>query len=238
LTDAGRLFLQESREIIARAERAAVVARRIGSIDAHRLRVGIGYCSDQSGIGVLLSAFNAHHPGVRIETQTMSVPAQLAALVDGQLDVAFARPPVTDHSLASEVVISEQLVAALPPHHSFASRARLTLSALAGEVFVLPPRETVPVFHDAVLKACRAAGFVPHAIHEADHLHMVLGLVAAGAGVALVPASAGKIHHDQLTYHSLHPSPDKVETALAWRRDDKSPAVAAFIDTVHRVRFT
>jgi DNA-binding transcriptional LysR family regulator len=235
LTDAGRLFLQESRDIIARADRATVIARRMGSIDARRLRVGIGYCSDQSDIAALLGAFNALHRGIQVETKTMSVPAQLAALVDGQLDLAFVRPPVSDHSLMSEVVIREALVVALPPKHRFASRSRLPLSALANELFVLPPRDVVPVFHDAVLKACRAAGFIPHAPHEADHLHMVLGLVAAGAGVALVPASARKIQHDHVTYRALHPPPERLETALAWRRDDKSPALGEFITTARRV---
>lgn len=235
LTDAGRLFLQESRDIIARADRATVIARRMGSIDARRLRVGIGYCSDQSDIAALLGAFNAQHLGIQVETKTMSVPAQLAALVDGQLDIAFVRPPVNDHSLMSEVVIREALVVALPPKHRFASRSRLPLSALGNELFILPPRDVVPVFHDAVLKACRAAGFIPHAPHEADHLHMVLGLVAAGAGVALVPASARKIHHDQVTYRALHPPPERLETALAWRRDDKSPALAEFIATARRI---
>jgi LysR family transcriptional regulator, hca operon transcriptional activator len=123
LTDAGRLFLQESRDIIARADRATVIARRMGSIDARRLRVGIGYCSDQSDIAALLGAFNAQHRGIQVETKTMSVPAQLAALVDGQLDIAFVRPPVSDHSLMSEVVIREALVVALLPKHRFASRS-------------------------------------------------------------------------------------------------------------------
>jgi DNA-binding transcriptional LysR family regulator len=235
LTDAGRLFLQESRDIIARTDRATVIARRMGSIDARRLRVGIGYCSDQSDIAALLGTFNAQHLGIQVETKTLSVPAQLAALVDGQLDIAFVRPPVSDHSLMSEVVIREALVVALPPKHRFASRSRLPLSALGNELFILPPRDVVPVFHDAVLKACRAAGFMPHAPHEVDHLHMVLGLVAAGAGVALVPASARKIQHDQVTYRALHPPPERLETALAWRRDDKSPALAEFIATARRV---
>jgi DNA-binding transcriptional LysR family regulator len=135
----------------------------------------------------------------------------------------------------SEVVIREALVIALPPKHRLASRSRLPLSAMANELFILPPHDVVPVFHDAVLKACPAAGCIPHAPHEADHLHMVLGLVAAGAGVALVPASARKIQHDQVTYRALHPPPDKLETALAWRRDDKSPALAEFIATARRV---
>jgi DNA-binding transcriptional LysR family regulator len=235
LTDAGRLFLQESLDIIARGDRATVIARRMGSIDARRLRVGIGYCSDQSDIAALLGAFQAQHRVIQVETKTLSVAAQLAALVDGQLDVAFVRPPVSDHSLLSEVVIREALVVALPPKHRFASRSRLPLSALGNEPFILPPRDVVPVFHDAVLKACRTAGFVPHAPHEADHLNMVLGLVAEGAGVALVPASASKIQHGQVTYRALYPPPERLETALAWRRDDKSPALEEFITTARRV---
>ena len=64
---------------------------------------------------------------------------------------------------------------------------------------------------------------------------MVLGLVGAGAGMALVPASACKVHHDQVTYRALHPAPERLDTVLAWRRDDKSPAVADFIATARRV---
>lgn len=235
LTDAGRLFLHESRDIIARADRAAVVARRMGSIGAHRLRVGIGYCTDQSDIAALLSAFNAEHRGIQVETKTMPVLGQMAAIAEGQLDIGFVRPPVNDHSLMSEVVVSDALVAALPARHRFASRSGLPLSALANELFILPPRDVVPVFHDAILRACRAAGFVPHTAHEADHLHMVLDLVAAGAGVALVPAAARKIQKPHIAYRGLHPPPERLETALAWRRDDKSTAVADFIITARRV---
>jgi LysR family transcriptional regulator, benzoate and cis,cis-muconate-responsive activator of ben and cat genes len=64
-------------------------------------------------------------------------------------------------------------------------------------------------------KACRAAGFVPHAPHEADQLQMMIGMVAAGAGVALVPAAARKIKQHPLVYRPVHPSPDKLETAVA-----------------------
>jgi DNA-binding transcriptional LysR family regulator len=134
----------------------------------------------------------------------------------------------------SEVVIREALVMALPPKHRFASRSRLPLLALRNELFILPPRDVVPVLHDAVPKACRAAGFMPHAPHEADHLHMVLGLVAAGAGVALVPASARKIQHDHVTYRALHP-PQR-DWKRHWRGDaTTSPALAEFIATAHRV---
>ena len=234
LTEAGRLFLHEAREILARADHATVMARRMSGANARRLRVGIGYCTDQSDIAALLGAFHDQHQDIQLETRTMSVPSQLAALLNGQLDLGFVRPPVSDSALTSEIVISEPFVVALPPTHRLASRPHLQLSALANEPFILPPRDAVPVFLDAVLKACRGAGFVPHAPHEADHLQMVLGMVAAGAGVALVPSAARKINRGRVVYRALRPSPDNLETAIAWRRGDTSARLAEFISATRR----
>jgi DNA-binding transcriptional LysR family regulator len=234
MTEAGRVFLQEARDIIARADRATVMARQIGSASARRLRVGIGYLSDQSKIAALLGAFHDQHQDIQVETKTMSVPAQITALLDDELDVGLVRPPVGDAALNSEIVISEPLVVALPPKHRFTSQSRLRLSALADEPFILPPREAVPVFHSAVLKACREAGFVPHAAHEVDQLTMVLRMVAAGEGVALVPATARKTYQDCVVYRPLRPAPHNLETAIAWRRGDSSATLAAFISTARR----
>src|SRR5262249_27463371 len=122
----------------------------------------------------------------------------------------------------------------LPPKHRLAPHQHVQLSALANEGFILPPRAAVPVFHDAVLKACRQAGFVPHAVHEVDHLHMVLGMVATGAGVALVPAAARTIDRDRVVYRALRPAPDNLETALAWRRGDTSATLAAFVSAARQ----
>ena len=73
-----------------------------------------------------------------------------------------------------------------------------TMSALAGEPFVLPPRQAVPVYHDLVLRACREAGFAPNAPHEADHVLLLLGMVAAGEATASrssPPTSLGSAAH-------------------------------------------
>lgn len=135
----------------------------------------------------------------------MSVPAQIAALLDGRLDVGFVRPPVVDAALNSEIVISEPFLVALPPKHRFASRSRLQLSALADEPFVLPPRDAVPVFHAAVLRA-----------------------------VALVPASARELNRGRVIYRTLRPSPDNLEPAIAWRREDTSATLGEFISAARR----
>jgi DNA-binding transcriptional LysR family regulator len=229
LTEAGRLFLDEARDILARADSAAMIARRAGGTESRRLRVGVGYCMDQSDVATTVGRYNARHQDVRVELKTMSVPSQVAALREGQLDVAFVRPPITEPSVRSETVVREALVVALPPDHRLAARSRIGLAALAEEPFVLPPRDAVPVFHDAILRLCREAGFVPNAPHEADHLQMIVAMIGASAGVGLVPSAARKFKQHRVAYRPLRPPVADLEIAMAWRQDDSSSILAAFL---------
>jgi DNA-binding transcriptional LysR family regulator len=85
----------------------------------------------------------------------MAVRPQIEALKNGQLDIGFVRPPVTDAALAGEVLLREPFVAALPARHRLARKKSVALSVLAGEPFVLPPQQTVPVYHDLILSMPR-----------------------------------------------------------------------------------
>jgi DNA-binding transcriptional LysR family regulator len=234
LTEAGQVFLDQARDILARADRTAVVARRVGRGDVPRLRVGVGFCMDQSDVAAAIGVYNAAHADVHVELKTMSVPAQLSALHAGSLDIGFVRPPISDPALRSEVIVREPLVVALPPKHRLAAKARIPFSALANEAFVLPPRDVVPVFHDTVLRLCREAGFVPHAPHEADHLQMIIAMVGSGAGVGLVPVGARKFTQHRVVYRPLDPAPDDLEISIAWRKADESPTISAFVTEVLR----
>jgi DNA-binding transcriptional LysR family regulator len=235
LTDAGRIFLEQARDILAHADRAALVTRRAGRGGAVRLRVGIGYCMDHVDGSKVAGEFNRLHDAVHVELHTMSAGAQITALTQGRLDIGFVRPPVDDTSLVSAVLVREPFVAALLSNHRLGKKHSLALSALAHESFVVPPRNTVPVYHDLVLRACREAGFVPHAPHEADHVLLMLGMVAAGAGVALVPASARKIKQNGVTFATLRPSHALLETVVTWRRDDTSPFVGDYVNVARKV---
>jgi DNA-binding transcriptional LysR family regulator len=235
LTDAGRLLLDEARDIVARADRAAMIVRRFGHAEAGRLRVGIGYCMDQLDISRAVSRFNRREQGVRVELQTLAVPAQYAALREGRLDVGFVRPPCTDASLSCDMLTHEPLVVALPLTHRAARSQSISLAAVASDPFVLPPRELVPVYHDIVLKACRQAGFVPNAPHEADHLQLMLGMVAEGGGVALVPASARKMKQYRVAFVPVRPALPALQVGIAWRRETASTIVKEFLETAHEV---
>ena len=232
LTEAGRRFLEEAREILAHADRAALVARRASRGEVGTLRVGFVYWMDAASIIASVKCFSERHPTIQFDLRTLSVPLQIAALRDERLDVGFVRPPLSEPSLTSELLVSEPFVVALPDDHRLAARGRIQASALADEAFILVPRVTVPIFYDLVLEVCRNAGFVPHVPHEVDHPQMVLELVAAGMGVSLVPASARAAKPRRVVLRPLGPSTRVLQTGVAWRRDNASPLVAGFLEVV------
>jgi DNA-binding transcriptional LysR family regulator len=234
LTQAGRVFLAEAREILARADRAAEIARRTSGGELGTLRIGCGYWMDAARIASSLRAFQRAHPAIHFNLQTSSVPLQLAALREERLDVGFVRPPVAEPSLAFGILGIEPFVVALPLKHRLWARDRIAFSDLAGEPFVLLARAIVPVFHDLVVGLCREPGFAPNFTHEIDQPQAALALVAVGAGISLVPASVRDTRPRGIVFRPLHPS-RLVQTALAWRRDVASPLVNAFVQAVPRL---
>jgi DNA-binding transcriptional LysR family regulator len=162
----------------------------------------------------------------------MAVPLQLDALRGQTLDVGFVRPPIKNSGLASERLMTEPLVAALSRNHRLAGKRSLPLSVLSEDSFILPPREIVPVYHDIVLKACREAGFVPDAPHEADHLQMLLAMVGGRSGVALVPAFARRLKPARVVFVPLNPRSARLDLLVAWRRDNVSRVLVEFLKVV------
>jgi DNA-binding transcriptional LysR family regulator len=231
LTEAGRAFLAEARQILARTDHAALVARRATGRDLGRLRVAFGHCMDPRILVGAVGAFRRRYPTVPVTVRTVSVPEQFAALRDGTLEVGFIRPPVTDGALQSADLASEPLVAALPAAHQALSMQRVHLAALAKETFLLVPRDAAPVYHDLVLRTCGEAGFVPDAPCEADDLQALLSLVATGVGVALVPASAREVRVPAVRFRPLEGPSTILRTGLAWR--DPSPILKEFVELAH-----
>ena len=235
LTEPGRLFLEQAREILARADHAAVTARRASLGEVGRLRIGFAYWMDLTSIVAMVGGLHQRQPAASVDLRAMSVPSQIAALRDERLEVGLVRPPIAEPWLQTKLVAVEPLVVALPEGHRLASNRRIPVSALSREPHVLVPRDVVPVFYDLTLELCREAGFVPHVQDEVDHPETVLGLVAAGLGVSLVPAWACKLVRPGVVFRPLRPSPPIIQTMVAWRRDATSPLVAELLRVVRDI---
>jgi DNA-binding transcriptional LysR family regulator len=232
LTESGVRFLEETRQILEHVDRAALIARSGRGQGQERLRVGFGYWTDVMKLCDAIKRFNESHPTVGVELYSMNVPEQFAALRDGRIDVGFVRPPITDPTLKTELFLNEPFMIGVPKKHRLAREKRVTISELKEERIIMAPREKIPFFYDLTLKLFQDAGFVPKVHHEVDYPTMVLGLVAMGVGISLIPESIRKIQFSGVTFVPLQPSSRILETVLAWRKDDVPPALPDFLQVL------
>jgi DNA-binding transcriptional LysR family regulator len=235
LTHAGTTFLQEARALLERASSAVEIARAAHRGESGRLAIGFMAASAYTLLPPLLREFSAHFPRVRLDLRELTLPQQFEAFRRGDIDVALLRPPVADPHLEAEILLEEPLILALPAKHRLLARSRISAKNLAGEPFVMFQRAPGLVLHDLIMRFCLETGFTPKVSQEASQTHVVVGLVSAGIGVALVPESARNIRIRGVTYRPLFEETPRVHSALAWRRDDKSPVLAAFIKTATQV---
>lgn len=240
LTHAGAALLKEASKLLERAAHAVELVRAADRGEYGRLAVGFMAASAYTLLPLLLRDFAAHFPDVRLELRELTLPQQFEALRRGDIHVGLVRPPVTDAELAAETLLEERLLVALPSRHRLLARSRISVKQLRDQPLVMFQRAPGLVLHDIVMRFCLEKGFTPRIAQEASQTHVVVGLVSGGIGIALVPESAQNIRMRGVTYRPLVEATPPVHSAIAWRRDDKSPVLAAFIDTTRQaaLRYT
>ncbi len=207
LTEAGLALLEEARAVIARAASVEDAVRRAARGEAGRLAVGFtSSAALHPFVSTAIRKFREASPAVRVELDEAGTAELVEGVRLGRLDAVFVRSPVGAVSgLRVEPVLEEPMVAALPKGHHLATDedVPLPLASFANEAFVLYRRPSGPGLYDAILAACRAAGFSPSVVQEAPRLPATLSLVAAGLGVSLVPASMRRLAVAGVAYRAL-----------------------------------
>jgi DNA-binding transcriptional LysR family regulator len=234
LTEAGRLFLEEARQVLGDAKHAIEIAKKAARGEIGRLSVGFGPTPENGLLNAVLSLFLARHPDVQLELHSLYTQEQVEALAHRQIDVCFPLLPIANRNICVERIAVEPIRVALPSHHPMASQSRIALGDLRQEPFVLVSREVGPGFYDLLLNACAAAGFTPRITHEARHVMTVLGFVAAGLGVTLMPGAVSNACPPGVVFRPLHRAP-VVELGLGYRPNDSSPPLLAFLEVVREV---
>jgi DNA-binding transcriptional LysR family regulator len=230
LTGAGEAFLAGARRTLAEAERAAEDARRAAAGELGQLRIAYSWSTRFETLPALGRAFRATHPDVELLAQEMWNVRMPAAFANGSIDVALSLCPeiAAGQELAS--IRKERLVALLPEAHPLAHEEAIPLSALANDEFIVFPRELAPRLHDAFMSIYRRAGFEPRVRNESFHAGWDLGVLAEIPAVAAAPQTVASGLPGGIRAVAVSEPTDALETCVAWRADDDSPTVAAFVE--------
>jgi DNA-binding transcriptional LysR family regulator len=243
LTEPGRLFLERSRQILGQAEEARqrVVEAAAGFSGQLRLAYTVSV-SFHPSLPQALLRFGRNAPNVRVLLSEMYTEPQFSALRAGQIDVGFVRnEPAHEadaRALRLEVIDREPLLLALPSGHALATRRRLSMGDVAGEAFVAQPRELAATLYDRLVQLAAKSDFHPQIRQHAQQLNGLLALVAAGIGLALVPATMRAVRLAGVSYVPLEEPDAYLLLAVASRAGDPSPVLAQFLATVAELKST
>jgi DNA-binding transcriptional LysR family regulator len=230
LTDAGRLVLRHAEAIMARlkAAEADVAAMMDGS--AAVLRVGTFQSVGARIVPALLRRFGAAWPGVDVQLEeSASDPVLLAAVERGELDLSFAMPPLPEGPFAMVELMRDPWVLLVPRDSPLGARRDPLSLREVSKLPLIAPRLCASL--EQINAHFRSRGLEPNYVYNLDENNIVHGLVAAGAGIALLPMLAVDMNDERVVALELGPSVPPREIAIAWHRDRyRLPAAEAFVE--------
>ncbi|WP_310631047.1 LysR substrate-binding domain-containing protein [Paraburkholderia sp.] len=239
LTPEGAQFLEHARQVIDAADHAEASAQRLAQGTAGRL--AIGYTSSipmSPAFSALVRGFSGEAPEVALTFREVAGTAQPGQIAAGVLDIAFgwAAPDHaddvdnaddTDNAIAQWTVAREPLVAAVPASSEHAARAAIAFESIAHECFIAWPTGQGSALNTALHRLCAQAGVEPRLGPRASQVAALVALVAAGQGVAIVPAFAASLRMADVAYVPLIDAP-VLEQTITWRTQDPSRCALRF----------
>jgi LysR family hca operon transcriptional activator len=235
LTNAGRTFLQQARDILERVEHARRLARQAADGRAGDLSVGTFPSADVRIIPALRPLLAQHLPNLRLFLHSKYAMDSATGLKSGTLDVAFMRGPVNVDGLECCELLREKLVIVLPAHHALARRKRIPVRSLDDLPCITLERSLSPPLYDAVASLYSQAKIRVHAVSSADNVLGHLQLVREGLGFALLPDSICGLLPPGVTFKPLDGEPvPSLQIVAAWKAGNTSRLVREFVDMARR----
>lgn len=233
LTDAGHALAAHAEEVFAGIEHAQAALEAIGDEPTGTVRISTFESFASALMPEVVTRLAAECPGVTLRSTQLDPDLSLESLLAGAIDIALVldyphAPSPRPRGAHRETVLTEPFRLAVPDHHRLT--APVDLTTLTDEMFIAGTAESS--CRRCVVGACREAGFEPRVAHEIDNLPATLRLVAAGAGITLLP---------ELALHDRPPGirlleitqPVQRSVEVAYREaSSKRPTVRAVLDAI------
>ena len=235
LTDAGRVFLGKARAILGAVKEAQDAARGAEHGTQGQLHVGFISSATLSLLPPSIRLFRERFGGVELELKELTSAQQVDALYADEIEVGLVRLPMRAPGIRFEPVLEERLVVALPSGHALEKRDLVSLEAIVDLPLIFFTRQLIPGFHAQIVELFQRVGAFPRVAQHAVHLQTIVGLVASGIGIAILPGSAERVSREGVVYRALDVPDATSWMGLAWIEGSESTLVKNFARTVREV---
>jgi DNA-binding transcriptional LysR family regulator len=230
LTEAGRWFRKEAKELLARAERLQGDANRVARGEIGTFSVGFVKGAMWSDVlPDALRRLRTLHPELNVALHNLPSATQIEALKRHDLDVCFLHMPPEDATLISTCVLEEPLLLAIPVSHRLARAKTIGPKDLDGAPWVSWPGPKLRESQERLLATCRRVGFSPAVKYEAQDPSTALALVGAGLGLAFIQSRLQRFPHKGVTFRELAWFPLPIRIHLVRNRSGLGPVTEEFV---------
>ena len=233
LTQAGRVFHEQAISVLAGFDQLRRSMDQLTSSDRRRYVVGFAGSVIYGAMPLAIRSFRNQAPGIDVQLLEMTTLQQVQALKEGRIDAGFGRIRIEDKALRREVLYEEPLVLAMPFDHPLVVKANLALRDCASDTLIIYPSQPRPSYADQVLTLLRDKGLETVEFVEVKEVQTALGLVAAQAGLALVPASMRHMQRDEVVYREIN-DPSAVSPIILSRRASDVSAETTLLEAISR----
>ncbi|HEX8596653.1 MAG TPA: LysR substrate-binding domain-containing protein [Pseudomonas sp.] len=233
LTAAGRAFFVEAQNLLERAQQAAASAKRFAEGDIGSVTISFVGSAVYEFLPKVIAEARLKQPHVKISLEEMNTYQQHEAMRARRIDLGIVRSPLLQPGFATECLVREPFLLAVPSTHRLANSATVDVSDLDGEPFLMYSHAAYPPFNELLTGMFRSARVAPQYVQWLGSSLTILALVNAGMGLALVPRCAASVVFKGVTFREIDLGEGvQSELHLIWRSDNDNPAFTMLLDAI------
>jgi LysR family transcriptional regulator, benzoate and cis,cis-muconate-responsive activator of ben and cat genes len=238
LTQAGEALLKDARSICGLADQAAERAQLAGKGQVGRLDIGVFGTAMFDVLPRLLSGFGQAHPQVKLVLHHDPTPAQVTALRQGRVLLAFERLLPNEPDIEVELVARERVLVILHQSHRLAAKKVIALQDLRDEPMIM---QSAPLSQlaNVMLELCRSNGFEPKVTQLASDVVIGAMMVSCGMGTMFVPESMRNLQLPNLVCRPLKGQANAfMDLHCYYLKTERSPLLVALLESIREFRRT
>lgn len=233
LTAAGRAFFVEAQNLLERAQQAAASAKRFAEGDIGSVTISFVGSAVYEFLPKVIAEARLKQPHVKISLEEMNTYQQHEAMRARRVDLGIVRSPLLQPGFATECLVREPFLLAVPSSHRLAKAKTVAVSDLDGEPFLMYSHAAYPPFNELLTGMFRSARVAPQYVQWLGSSLTILALVNAGMGLALVPRCAASVVFKDVTFREIDLGEGvQSELHLIWRSDNDNPAFTMLLDAI------
>lgn len=242
LTDAGRVYLGEVREILAKTSQAVTLAREAAAGRSGSLTIGSAGALAPIFLPNALKSFHGSYPDVEVIMEESPIPEQMAALATGHLQIAFSfeENRVNTPQFQRLSVLQSTLGVAVGRGHRLVEQPKVGLADLKDENIVCMGTECESEHADHIRRIFKVSGIKPRRLKFCQGFDSLVAIIASGHGITFMLHALESYRAQEMKVIALHGSQAELDFQLwaVWRKEETSQLVHNFIKTLKPDRRT